>query len=610
MTTLDTILTTGFWRDLYERNAGVSIYAVQKQFEDTGRFEALRFTHAEKPESPLHVFFDSDVAKWMEAVGDLLNDDREKYADLEVFCDQLIDCMAKNQMENGYLNSYFQQMEPERIFRDRSAHELYCIGHLTEAAVAYDRATGKHLFLDVIRRALDNVSRVFIEEDSAAFATAGHEEIKIALLRLYEYTGETKYLDMAAHFLYQRGNNAKDTANHNVVNEFYAQDNRPAVDMDEADGHAVRALYYYTAMAGVAKAKDDETLAAACRRIYENIVSAKMYITGGVGSTRVGECFATGYTLPNSTAYSESCAAIALMLFCRRMAELDTAGGRKACYADTVERVLYNGFLSSTSLDGKRFFYENPLEINLAERGTETPIVPAHRQHFPPSERVEVFSCSCCPPNINRTMASVAQYVFAEDGERLYVEQFMSARLDTRGVEIVTDFPYGNSVTVKSKGYPYRTVAIRIPAWCRDCAFTSPHREENGYAVFDVAGDFEITATYPQIPTFLYTDSRVFGNIGRTALTCGPVVYALEGVDNGGTLSDLAVDTTAAVDRLPGDFQPLPRFVCTGARRTTVGGLYTATRPDYRPETLTYIPYFAFANRGESAMQVWVNVLR
>ncbi len=600
-------LTSGFWKDLYDRNADVSIYAVQKQFEETGRFEALRFTHKEKPDSPLHVFFDSDVAKWMEAVGYLLQTDRKKYSDLETFCDQLIDCMEKNQMENGYLNSYFQQKEPERIFRDRSAHELYCLGHLTEAAIAYDRATEKHTFLQVIRRALDNARRVFVEEDSAAFATAGHEEIKIALLRMYEYTGEKTYLDMATHFLNRRGNNDKDlTLAGGVVNTYYAQDQKPAREMEEADGHAVRALYYYTAMAGVAEKTHDAALAAACHRIYRSIVQEKMYVTGGVGSTRVGECFATGYTLPNSTAYSESCAAIALMLFCRRMAEMDQENGRKADYADTIERVLYNGFLSNTSLDGKRFFYENPLEINLAERGTETPIYPQHRQSFPPTQRAEVFVCSCCPPNINRTMASVAQYAYADDGKRLYVEQFMSSRVASRGVETITDFPYGDTVTVQGKGYPYREIAIRMPAFCRDCTFDRPCHEENGYAIFSVEPDFAITATFRQSPTFLYCDSRVFGNNGRVALARGPVIYALEGVDNGGTLADLVVDTTADIERIPGDFQPLPRLSVTGARRYTDGGLYSATPPAYRPETLTFIPYYAFANRGESNMQVWV----
>ncbi len=611
MTLSDTVLTGGFWKDLYDRNAAVSVYAVQKQFEETGRFEALRFTHKEKPDSPLHVFFDSDVAKWMEAVGYLLQVDRTRYADLEAFCDALIDSMAKNQMGNGYLNSYFRQMEPENIFQNRNAHELYCIGHLCEAAIAYDAATGKHLFLEVIQRALENVRRVFIEEDSAAFATGGHEEIEIALLRMYEYTGEASYLDMAKHFLYRRGNNDKDSLLiGNVVNEYYAQDQCPAVDMTEADGHAVRALYYYTAMAGVARETGDAALAAACRRIWENVIHCKMYVTGGVGSTRVGECFATSYTLPNSTAYSESCAAIALVLFARRMGELDTDTGRRAEYADIIERVLYNGFLSSTSLDGKRFFYENPLEINLAERGTETSIFPQHRQQFPPNRRVEVFSCSCCPPNINRTMASVAQYAFAEDEARVYVEQFMSARMSSAGVEVVTDYPYGDSVTVTGKGYRHGEIALRIPSFCRDYTFDRPYREENGYAVFSVEADFTLTATYRQTPTFLYADSRVFGNIGRTALSRGPIIYALEGVDNRGTLTDLFVDTTADIEPAPGDFQPLPRLLARGARRHTVGGLYTAEPPEYRPELLTFIPYFTFANREASDMQVWVNVLR
>ncbi len=596
-------LTGGFWKELYERNACVSVPAVQKQFENTGRFEALRFTHAEHPEAPLHVFYDSDVAKWMEAVAYLLREDRKRHAELEAFCDQLIDSMARHQAADGYLNSYFQQVKPEAIFTNRTDHELYCIGHLTEAAVAYDEATGKHTFLEVIRRALANVHRVFIAEQSAPFATAGHEEIKLALLRLYDYTGDRLYLEMADFFLRTRGNNQKDRGTlGDVVNEYYAQDDCPATAITEANGHAVRALYYYTAIAMLAKREGDVALLEVARGLYQSITEKKMYITGGVGSTRIGECFATAYTLPNSTAYSESCAAIAFLFFCRALLDQD----HKATYSDTVERLLYNGVLSSTSLDGSRFFYENPLEINLDERGTETSIYPQHRQCFPPAERAEVFWCSCCPPNINRTMASIDRYIYTATTDTLYVEQYIASRCEEAGVEIITDFPYSDAVTVKGTGFARRRLAIRVPAWCRQFSFDREYRMEDGYAVFDVDADFTIQASFRREARFVHASSRVHANAGRVALQYGPIVYCLEGVDNGGTLTNLAVDVTAPVVVTDGGFQPLPRLVCSGVRTEAGPELYSPEEPVRTPIQLTYIPYHAFANRGPQNMQVWV----
>ncbi len=603
----DIQLNDGFWRDLYTRNAEISIYAVQKQFEATGRFEALRFTHAEKPDTPLHFFFDSDVAKWMEAVAYLLMNDRARYANLEDFCDGLIAHIVKNQRPDGYFNSYFQQVEPEKIFTDRDWHELYCMGHYMEAAVAYDEATGKHDLLHSVKRMADCIRRVFIEEQSAPFATGGHEEIELALLRLYDYTGDEAYLDMARHFLYARGDNDLDRGKHCYWgNPYYHQDNAPAIELDEADGHAVRACYFYTAMAHYAADVKDARMLEACRKLYDNIVTKKMYVTGGVGSTRSGEAFATNYSLPNSTAYSESCAAIALMFFCRNMRKNE----RDAKYADTIERVLYNGFLSSTSIDGKRFFYENPLEINLAERDIETCIRPQDRQRFPITQRLEVFACSCCPPNINRVMASLGDYIYTEEADGIYVEQYMASQLDKYGLTVMTDFPHSGDITLRGRGYPFKKVAIRVPSWCEDAAFDAPAALENGYAVFMVGSDFDIKVSYPLKPKFAWANTKIFSDIGRTALTYGPIVYCLEGCDNGGTLTDLFVDTDSPITLQRSAFQPLPELVCDGVRVAAEDALYTAAKPNKLPRRLIYIPYHAFANRGEQNMQVWVSEMR
>lgn len=603
----EVVLKDGFWKDMYDRNADVSIYSVQKQFENSGRFEAMRYTHAQNPDVPMHIYFDSDVAKWMEAVAYLLMNNREKYRALEDFCDGLIESLAEHQMENGYLNSYFQQMFTEMIFTDRGVHELYCIGHLTEAAIAYDEATGKRKFLDVVEKALDNINRVFIIEKSASFATPGHQEIELALLKIYDYTGNKKYLDMAKYFINERGRNSLDPKEAVLKegNEYYQQDNLPAEQLSEPDGHAVRAFYYYIAMADLAVKTNNQNLKQACIRLYENTVNKKMYITGGVGSARIGECFSKEYYLPNSTAYSESCAAISLMMFCKKMLEVEHISK----YSDTIEKVLYNGFLSSNSLDGKSFFYENPLEINLGERETETCILPEYRTKFPKTERLEVFFCSCCPPNVNRVLASISDYFYTETEDTVFIEQYAPSVVPKYGIEVAADFPFSGNITVTGDGYPLKKIAIRIPAWCEEYTFSEKASLQNGYAVFSVGDTFKIDIEFKQKVKFVYSNTKVFSNIGRAALTFGPIVYCLEGMDNGDELTSLFVDTQSEIKFTDGGFQPLPRIICDGVRIKTDNSLYSTEKPKKIPEKLTYIPYFTFANRGEQNMQVWVNVL-
>ncbi len=600
-------LNSGFWKDLYNRNANVSIYAVQKQFENTNRFEAMRFTYAQNANQNLHIYYDSDVAKWIEAVAYLLQINRKKYADLEAFCDALIASLARHQREDGYINSYFLQVAPDKIFTNRSNHELYCIGHLAEAAVAYDKVTGKHALLQVIERAMECVYQTFIVQKTAPFATAGHQEIKLALMRLYYYTGNAKYLEMTEYFVHMRGANQKDIAQlSGFANEYHHQDHAKAEELISAEGHAVRALYYMCGVADLAVAKQDKALMQACKRVYHNIVTKKMYITGGVGSTANGESFAIDYSLPNSTAYSESCAAIALMMFCKRMLAIE----RDSKYSNTVERVLYNGFLSSTSLDGKSFFYENPLEINLAERNVERGVLPAFRQRFPITQRVEVFECSCCPPNINRVLASIADYFYTEQNNVLYIEQYVAATLPHCGVEVQTQFPLQDTVTVTGKNYPYKQIAIRVPDWCQNPTFSKAAQIVNGYAYFTVDKNFTLSITYPQTARFVYANTQIFNNVGRVALCYGPVVYCLEGIDNGGTITDLFVDTQSAINRKAAGFHPLYNFTCNGVRVVSNDELYTQTPPQATPVMLTFIPYYTFANRGEQNMQVWVNATR
>jgi DUF1680 family protein len=272
-----------------------------------------------------------------------------------------------------------------------------------------------------MRKYADYIERVFMIEQSAAFATPGHEEIELALVRLWRCTGEERYLRLSEFFVNQRGCNPKDKP---IGGEpRYAQDHLPAREQTTAEGHAVRAMYLYCAMADLAGELRDEGLLKACRALFGNITQKRMYVTGGMGSTYRGEAFTIDYDLPNETAYAETCAAIGLALFCRRMSALEP----DSRYADAAERAIYNGLLSGVSEDGTAFFYENPLEIHPALRQKDT-ARPGGQERFPLTRRQKIFSCSCCPPNITRFVASFGDFLFARDADTLYVHHYAHAR--------------------------------------------------------------------------------------------------------------------------------------------------------------------------------------
>ena len=392
-------LTDGFWKDRFDLNKNVSLSNVRKRFEESGRFDALRFNYAQTGKKP-HFFYDSDVAKWMEAVAYLMEQDPDGMREHEALCEELIDCMERAQREDGYLNSEHQQIDPHLIFQNRDRHELYCAGHLIEAAIAYHKATGKDRFLKIMERYCDLIERVFLVEGSAEFMTPGHEEIELALIKLYRHTKKEKYLRLARFFLEMRGNNEKDKPIYED-NLFGSQDDTDIRHLESANGHCVRALYLYSGIADLAAETDDALLFENLEKVFSDITNGKMYITGGVGSTPTTESFTIPYDLPNRTAYTESCCAVAMMMFASRMRKLS----KQAKYGHLSERVLYNAMLSSTSLDGKSFFYENPLEIALEEYGREVAVPKRQHARLPITERLEVFGCSCCPPNINRFFA-------------------------------------------------------------------------------------------------------------------------------------------------------------------------------------------------------------
>ncbi len=600
-------LGESFLGSRHDINREVTIDAVYDRFSDTGRIAAFGCGWKEGDPFRPHIFWDSDVFKWMEAAAYTLY--RHPGGKLAEKLESLIGEIERNQRDDGYFNIYFMTVEPEKRFTNRDAHELYCAGHLFEAAVAYSMATGSDRLIKVADRYTDCIIKAFVIEKTAAFDTPGHEEIELALLKLYRHTKDRKYLDLAMHFLDLRGCSGKDAGkggdydwrrdNPDTKLYDYNQSHVPVREQRDARGHSVRAVYLYSAMADAACETGDEELKTACDSLFADITEKKMYVTGGIGSSSIGECFTNDFDLPNAEAYTETCAAIGLVFFCSRMAQLHNS----TVYSDTAERSIYNGILSGLSLDGKGFFYENPLEISL----------PMHfrrewgSKRYPDTRRFEVFWCSCCPPNVNRFLASVGGYIYAGDGKTLFVEQYVRSELDS-GIgkcRVETDYPLDGKISVEVSGY--ERVALRIPGWCPDFSLSVPYAMENGYAVFDGAyGKAELELEMKPFP--VRSDVRLQEDEGKICIQRGPVVYCAESVDNGADLFRV---------RIPADFtyeehtDPLSGLVALDIDAFVTEGsgkLYADARTDpavKKPCRLRMIPYFEFANREECDMRVW-----
>ena len=598
----DVTVKEGFWAARQRINRETTVFSVENRFRDTGRFQAFKMRWrpgCEEPEP--HFFWDSDIAKWLESAAYILK--KEKNDRLYASAREVIDDLIAGQCEDGYFNIYHTVVHPEERFRNRDHHELYCLGHLIEAALAWLDTTGEADFLAALDRYIDLVIRVFTVEHSAGFTTPGHEEIELALLRLYEMKPDRKYLDLAMFFLNERGK--ADPVLGSWARGMYNQSHLPVREQFTAEGHAVRACYLYTAMAHAAALTGDETLLAACREIFGDIANKKMYVTGGIGSSNRGEAFTIPYDLPNDTAYAETCAAIALGFFAARMQEIDP----DSKYADTVERVLYNGILSGVSLDGKRFFYENPLEIRLADRRRHRSVNDGDR--LPITQRVEVFSCSCCPPNVTRVLASLGGYVFSSDENRIYLHQYLpcEAQFDGLKLDVETLYPSEGEVRVRVRGGTGKTLYLRIPGWCGGFTLDAPYENDRGYAAVRLGSDdVSLTLRLEMAPVFIEAAPQVAADAGRVALTYGPLVYCAEGADNAAFLPSLRLKVRGSVTKRFSPEYGAPVFTVEGGLPRARGTLYTPADPE--GETLEsvqvkLIPYFAFANRGESDMAVW-----
>ncbi len=617
--------TGGFWQHFEEVNRVSTIPQNYKQSSESGRIEAMKLQWREGMPNHPHHFWDSDVAKWMEAVAFSLM--KTPDSQLEAQVEEVIDSIEQGQTSDGYYNSYFQQIAPANRWQDlRIKHELYCAGHLMEAAVAYYEATGKRRFLDIMCKYADYIDQTFgPESEGKVPGYPGHEEIELALVKLYQATGNKKYLNLSKFFVDARGQDPNyfikemetlGTRNVNSWTEMeYFQAHKSVREQDEAVGHAVRACYLYSGMADVARETKDEGLTGACRNLWNNIVSKKMYITGAIGSCYHGETFTNAYDLPNEAAYAETCASIALLFFSYRMFQMEKNGK----YIDVLERALYNGASSGISLDGKRFFYVNPLACY------PNGILSNGKKHIP---RPEWFGCSCCPPNVARLRASLGQYFYDCSDSTIWVNLYntSTADLEIAGnkIELVqtANYPWDGKVDllVNVAEAAAFEIAVRIPGWCRDAVVkvnggkieTKPLLKD-GYVYIKrswISGD-KVELDLPMPVELIHANPKVRHDCGRVALTRGPLVYCIEQQDNGTDLNTIELPKSTGFS-LENDAQLLDGAVTLSANATRIDestwgdALYSTKEPETVECKLKAVPYFCWGNREFGEMLVWI----
>lgn len=573
------------------------------------------------------IWQDTDLYKWLETVAFCVESGTN--AQYQPIADEAIALIGRAQEPDGYINTFFTIQCPEKKWSNLvEGHELYSGGHLIEAAVAYYNATGKDAFLTIARRFADLVYEVFGVENGKCHGYPGHQEIELALVKLYRVTGEKRYLELANYFIRQRGQHPNylleeiaGRNGQNLIPEFYeyddkyAQSHLPVLEQATAEGHAVRATYMYSAMADLALEYGDRELGDACDTIFKNIVGRRMYITGGIGSSGKLERFTADYDLPNDRMYCESCASIGLMMFGQRMAALTG----EADYYDAVERALCNTVLAGISKEGDSYFYVNPLEVwpdNCLESTSMSHVKPV---------RQKWFACACCPPNIARTLASLGQYIYSESAEALYVNQFISSEVETaigaRYLRLSMASTYMQDGRVKISadcGDGEVQLRVRIPGYFKNPVMNINGQAmdiklEKGYAILSVLGHTEIEFKGEVLPRFVAANRNVRADMGRIAVMKGPYVYCLEQEDNGENLAAVYTSPGATLrEQAPENGLPgkLPTLEFEGERLTKTideeEELYGTPSFHKQPVMLKSIPYALWCNRTPGEMQVWM----
>jgi len=569
-------------------------------------------------------FQDSDLYKWLECVAYSLAIYPD--AELEKLADIAIELIGAAQSPDGYINTYYTIKEPQGRWTNlQHGHELYCAGHLIEAAVAYHEATNKTAFLDIATRFADYIDSVFGLDKGKMNGYPGHQEIELALFKLYETTGEKRYLNLAAYFINERGKSPhyfdveeSKTEYKEIFPELthfgrdYYQAQIPPVEQRTATGHSVRATYMYAAMADLAVELSDKALATACDALYDDITTKQMYITGAIGSAAAGERFTSAYDLPNDLVYGETCASVGLMMFCRRMNILRG----KADYADTMELALYNTVLAGMSLTGKEFFYVNPLEVE----PKKIPLNPNYK-HVKP-ERPKWFDCACCPSNLARTVMGLGLYAYGSTDTGLYVNLYCQgeARDGKRQVEVTTAYPFGDTATLTVHGGEY-SLYLRNPQYAPVKTLTIDGKPEaiqteNGYIVLNrnFQGN-KIELTFDMTPGYVYCAGELQYNTGKAAVMSGPIVYCAEEVDNGPLLSGYVLDDNQPISRadMPRELSlaGISALAAPAYRyEHNTGDLYSKEKPGLQPCNVRLIPYFLWANRGVNEMRVFMHTLQ
>ncbi|SKC03947.1 glycoside hydrolase family 127 protein [Dyadobacter psychrophilus] len=610
----DVTIQDNFWKPKQEKVATATLNACIIQTEEkSGRirnFEKVARKQGEKHEG---IYYDdSDVYKAIEAMAYSLKNRPD--AALEKKADEWIDKIAAAQQPDGYLNTYYTLTDMNQRWTDMEKHEDYCAGHLMEAAVAYYNTTGKRKLLGVAIRFADHIDSTFRVANRPW--VSGHQEIELALMKMYHLTKEDRYLKLADWFLEQRGHgHGKGKIWDDWKDPAYCQDNVPVKQQKEITGHAVRAMYQYTGAADVASVTQDPGYLNAMTTVWEDVVYRNMYLTGGIGSSGSNEGFSQDFDLPNGSAYSETCASVGMVFWNQRMNSL--TGDAK--YTDVLERSLYNGALDGLSLTGDLFFYGNPL----SSMGNNA--------------RSAWFGTACCPSNIARLVASVGDYIYGKSETKIWVNLFVGSNTSFQigktnvPLRMETNYPWEGNVRIKmtpSQKVKY-ALNIRIPGWAANTAvpgelysFKSAGNEkveillngktvtyhlEKGYAVIDRIwqnGD-EIEVKLPMEVRQVRARKELKANEGRIALQRGPLVYCVEGADNAGEVWDLLMPENPTFSIQNGRILDEP-IISIQANLLKVEAAADGLNVKTKPQLVTAIPYYSWANRGKGPMQVWL----
>ncbi|MBR2722896.1 MAG: glycoside hydrolase family 127 protein [Lentisphaeria bacterium] len=575
---------------------------------ETGRIDAFKLNWKEGMPNQPHIYWDSDVAKVLEGVANILSIYPD--AELEAEYDKIVDLIVSSQQKDGYLNSYYTTIEPEKRWTKLWLnHELYCAGHLIEAAVAGYERLGKTKLLDAVCRYADYIDSVFGREEGKKRGYPGHQEIELALVRLYHATGNEKYFKLAKYFIDERAQSPhyyKEVEKVPEANCLNIQAHKPVREQTEAVGHAVRAVYMYSGMADVARLSNDEELFRTCEKLFDNIIQKRMYITGGIGSSFFGEVFTIDYDLQNSSLmYAESCAAMGFVRFSSRM--LNATGDGK--YAEIIEKAIFNGVLSGISLSGDKFFYTNYLEVD-----DNTKIY-----NHGAKERQKWFTCSCCPTSFCRFLPETLQYIWStsDDELRLNIPVANNYKSSFGEVEVKSLYPYDGKIRITVKTAGDFKFAVRIPAWCKKYNLSL-----NGVKVTDAAvanyvtfnrswqnGDvIELELDMPV--NVMRSNFKITNNMGRIALMRGPVVYACESVDNPDGIANMRIDTEGGFELVSADGLPENVVAVRGKaiyeEAPDTDSLYFSGSLICKEGTFTAIPYHLWQNRGAAKMAVWI----